>query len=59
MKGKTKPINVEELNKIEIKMDGKNGERFEVFTRRIISVPKVEIDRREAAEKKAKETKAT
>ena len=57
MKDKTTPINLKEIEKIEIKTDGKNAERFETFTRKVISVPKAEIDRREATEKKAKEAK--
>jgi hypothetical protein len=33
-------------------------EKFQQFTRKIVSVPKAEIDRREAAYKKARKNKA-
>jgi len=55
MKGKTKPISLEEIKKIELIEDGKQSQRFETMLHKVISVPREEILKREAAEKKAKE----
>lgn len=41
----------------EIKSDGKEFERFETFTRKLLKVPKSEILRREKAEKRKKASK--
>jgi hypothetical protein len=43
--------------KIETKQDGKEFERFEEFTRKLVAVPKDEILRREKAEKEEKKAK--
>lgn len=50
MKGKTKKT-------IEMKTDGKNFERFDDLFRKVISVPKEELKKREEAEKQKKEAK--
>lgn len=42
---------------IETKQDGKEFERFEEFARKIISVPKKEIDRREREYQEQKKRK--
>lgn len=44
---KPKPMNVNELEKIELCSDGRNAERFEALTRKIVTVPKKEIEERE------------
>lgn len=54
MKGKTKPISLEEIKKIEMKNDGKDFQRFNALLKQVIHVPREEILRREEAEKKAK-----
>jgi hypothetical protein len=41
--------------KAEMKQDGQDFTRFENFMRKIVSVPKEEINRREKQEKEAKE----
>ncbi len=41
--------------KIDIKQDGKEFERFENLLRQVVKVPKDEILRREKAEKQSKE----
>lgn len=51
MQGTTKPISLEEINKIEMKNDGKDSERFGNLLRKVVTVPKKEI---EAREKKSK-----
>ncbi len=43
--------------KVEIKQDGKEFERFEQLVRKVVSVPKDEILRREKDEKQKKEAK--
>jgi len=43
--------------KIETKKDGKEFERFDDLLRKVVSVPKSELDRREKAEKKKKAAK--
>ncbi len=58
MTGKTKPISRTELKKIELIEDGRQGQRFETMLRKVVSVPREEILRREAAEKKVKEKKS-
>jgi hypothetical protein len=58
MQGKTKPISLEEIKKIEMKNDGKDFQRFNALLKQVISVPREEILRREKAEKKAKEKKS-
>jgi len=43
--------------KTETKKDGKEFERFDDLLRKVVSVPKSEIDRREKAEKQKKAKK--
>ena len=52
--GKTKPINREELEKIELRRDGQNADRFRAFAKAVIEVPRDEILRREEQEQKTK-----
>ncbi len=46
-----------QTSKIETKKDGKEFERFDDLLRKVIAVPKEEINKREQAEKHKKETK--
>ena len=41
----------------ETKQDGSDGERFLALAKQVISVPKAEIDKRLAEERKVKEAK--
>jgi len=45
-------MNKKELEKIEMKNDGKDFERFQELARKVVNVPKEELDRREAEYKK-------
>ena len=47
MQGKTKPISLEEINKIEMRNDGKDFQRFNDLLKQVISVPKKDIDEQE------------
>ena len=40
-------MDTKELEKIELKDDGHEAERFEAFTRKIVNVPKKDIDEKE------------
>lgn len=53
----SKPISIEEINKIELIEDGKQSQRFNDLVRKVVNVPKKEIDEREK-EYKAKKEKA-
>lgn len=50
-------MNTEELEKIEIKKDGKNAERFESLLRTVVNVPREEIQKREAMYQKQQKAK--
>ena len=41
-------MDIKTLKKIEMKNDGKDYERFESLVKQVVSVPKKELDRREA-----------
>ena len=43
-----------ELEKIELKDDGREAERFEAFTRKIVNVSKKDIDTKEKEYKEGK-----
>lgn len=58
MTSTTKPVSVEEINKIEMINDGKDFQRFNALLKQVVSVPREEILRREEAEKKAKVKKS-
>lgn len=50
-------MNATELEKIEIKTDGENAERFRSILKTVVNVPKEEIRKREdKAKKKAKKS---
>lgn len=54
-------MNLKELEKIELKSDVKNAERFHTLLSHVVNVPKEELDKREAAyqkERKAKKKKS-
>ncbi|MFN0277690.1 MAG: hypothetical protein ACKVRN_03710 [Pyrinomonadaceae bacterium] len=51
-------MNKKELKQIEMKEDGKETERFLALAKQVISVPKAEIDRRLAEQKKQKKAKS-
>ena len=57
MKKQTADMNTKELNKIELKSDGHDFERFNDLVRKVVSVPKKDIEAREKAEKEKKESK--
>ena len=49
-------MDTKELKKIELKNDGHDYERFEALVKKVVSVPKKEIDARAKAEKEKKAT---
>jgi len=50
MQSKSRPISIEEINKIELRNDGKDGKRFESMLHTVIHVSKKEIEDREKKE---------
>lgn len=54
MQSKSKPISIEEINKIELRNDGKDGKRFESMLRKVVNVSKKEIEDREKVERNTK-----
>ena len=58
MQRKTKPIDLKEIKKIELIEPEKQFEKFNDLVHKVVNVPRAEILRREAAEKKVKEKKS-
>lgn len=55
----TKPISIEEINKIEMRNDGKDAQRFNNLLRKVVSVPKDVIDKRIEQERDEKSARKT